>query len=164
MCININKIEDLISKIALKNEIIGIDGLMFSEKSWLTAELYKKGARKFNIVNLDLYSQRGNGSFRDGFRYTKLGMDVRQLIKEEDNLIIEGILLLEKIEEVDIKLTKMIYIKNNDFESYERKIEEWKLSDLLEHYNDNLGKEIAEYHKNCKPYLKANYVFLNKYQ
>lgn len=130
MCININKIEDLISKIALKNEIIGIDGLMFSEKSWLTA----------------------------------LGMDVRQLIKEEDNLIIEGILLLEKIEEIDIKLTKMIYIKNNDFESYERKIEEWKLSDLLEHYNDNLGKEIAEYHKNCKPYLKADYVFLNKYQ
>jgi len=168
-------IEELTQKLKEEIErnrcnIIGIDGLDGTGKALLAKKL--ENMLKANRISLDSCLDRNKGSYRDHIDYIRLKQDLDSFITRRSLLIIEGVLLLEILNKINIVPSKIIYVEpmDNSTKKYDfERIMKEELSDLLEYYNceqkkwPNLNfrfqKEVVEYHKKYNPVEKVDLKF-----
>ena len=93
--------------------LIAVDGVHGAGKSTLAQTIGEKlGGR---VISLDEgYLDKHTGAYRESIRYEVLQRDIERFKAEERVLVIEGICLLEVLDEVDVSPDVAIYLKRID--------------------------------------------------
>jgi len=178
MSVRIFKIAELVRVIrdrARSNDVISLDGISGSGKSTVAIFLEQELGAK--LVRIDYFlkgREEGRKGYKEHINFKKLEEDIRKLMSDHKIIFVEGVMILEIFEKINIKPCLDIYVKpkkNSPRFSFLQNILS-KSSDQIffrldaprmkgPQANVLLDKQLIEYHKNYKPVDKADFVYEN---
>ncbi|MDP3764609.1 MAG: hypothetical protein Q8Q95_03245 [bacterium] len=172
-----NNQEELLWELKNKSpHIVGVDGETGVGKSTKIAQCIRD---RFGgiIVSVDNYLEKDKGEYIDYINYRSLCQDLSTFAKQSEPLIIEGIMLLDILEKVDINQDYLIYACRSMW------LDDWtgeygnyfncgSLEEIIKQQESivkiidpkyRMGggtKEIYEYTHRQKPFLRADAIWI----
>lgn len=157
--------------------IVGIDGEDGAGKTTTIAPLIQE-LLGGTVLSLDNYLEKDCGGYIGHLHYDTLGQDLLDLVKKPELIIIEGVMLLDVLEKMEVNQDYLVYACSNMWlddwtgeygNHYERKT----LEEIITHEEStvkliNAGyqmkgmrKEIYAYTYNQKPFSKADTIWIS---
>lgn len=146
--------------------LIGLDGCPNSGKTDLATIL----AERFdaNKLSIDDYLNKNMGGYQNFIKYDKLKKDLDIEKKDNNLVIVEGVCLMEILKIIEFNVDLLIYVRRissvGRWVDSDLLFDTKSLEDVIREINieDNLSREVAEYHANFKPLEKAKFIFNKK--
>jgi len=89
--------------------VVGVDGACGAGKTTLADGLGK--ALGAEVIHVDDHLDKGKAAYRQAVRYRHLGRDIEKLSRQVQVLIVEGMCLLEVLEEAGIRADVYVYVQ-----------------------------------------------------
>lgn len=170
--------EELLLELQNKQpHIIGIDGEDGAGKSKKIAPFLRERLGG-TVLSLDSYLEKDRGGYIEHLHYDVLRQDLLALTQKSKPVIIEGIMLLDVLEKVDVSQDYLIYACSSMWlddwtNEYENHYKRGTLEEIIKHEESivkiiNAGyqmkgmrKEIYAYTYERQPLSKANMIWVS---
>jgi MoxR-like ATPase len=160
---DVPQLADLIKQVS--SGLVTFDGCDGAGKTYLARQIGQ--ALDLPPIDLDTYLEKDQGEFVGALRMDELKRDIEEALGRSPVVLVSGICMRRVLEEIDRRAALTVYVQRNtsagliaDSVFIDAEAGEYVDESYRDHCFSGLDPEIYDYHREYRPWMNADIVFV----